>query len=256
MSVLKPVHYLQSRWLQGVLMWNSMLQVLLLFASFAVQILRWQSSHTPPTPAPPPKRRASKRSKTQQQESTTASAATGTATAPGKAEVVLTLKSPSEEPAALAVLSSLYGVKPIPELLSELSQGQQLQAAVLADLWQVPDVSTAVVEGLTPAVSKSASGLSEDATKYLMRLGAYPAFLMPLIKSSVQSASSRLQRAANNAAATQVLVGLLGDLEAVWGSAELRELLLGLPVDAMVALLSSDELQVGATTRWRSDSFC
>jgi hypothetical protein len=50
---------------------------------------------------------------------------------PGRLE--LQLQDASELQAALAVLQSLYAVKPLPELLSELSQEQQLQAAVLAD---------------------------------------------------------------------------------------------------------------------------
>jgi hypothetical protein len=37
----------------------------------------------------------------------------------------------------------MYLVSPLPELLLELSSEQQLQAAVLADQWQVPNVSTA-----------------------------------------------------------------------------------------------------------------
>jgi hypothetical protein len=45
----------------------------------------------------------------------------------------LELQDASEQQAALAVLQSLYAVKPLHTLLSELSQEQQLQAAVLAD---------------------------------------------------------------------------------------------------------------------------
>ncbi len=40
------------------------------------------------------------------------------------------------------------------------------------------------------------------------------------------------------------LVAVLGDLDEVWADKELREVLLGLPVDGMELLLSSDRLQV------------
>lgn len=49
-------------------------------------------------------------------------------------QVVLTLQDAAQEPAARAVLAFLYD-KPLPELLSGLSQEQQLSVAVLADMW-------------------------------------------------------------------------------------------------------------------------
>jgi hypothetical protein len=58
---------------------------------------------------------------------------------------VLELQDQSEEAAALTVLQSLYGTAPLEQLLAQLRQEQLLQAAVLADKWQVPDVSTAAV---------------------------------------------------------------------------------------------------------------
>lgn len=68
-------------------------------------------------------------------------------------EVVLTLQDAEQLPAAMAVLAALYAVKPLPELLAELSDVQQLQAALLADMWQV---------GTCPVVARLA--LSQHVT--------------------------------------------------------------------------------------------
>ena len=58
----------------------------------------------------------------------------------------------------------------------------------------------------------------------MLGLQAYPSCLQPLVQ--------------------HVLLSMLGDLEAVWGNAELQEVLLGLPLPHMELLLSRDELQV------------
>jgi hypothetical protein len=137
----------------------------------------------------------------------------------------LELQDASEQPAALAVLQSLYAVKPLPELLSELSQEQQLQAAVLADKWQVPNISRAAAELLVKAANTP--GALEDAVQdRLLETEALPDCLQPLLKS--------------------VLLSLLGDLEGVWADAGLRDKLLRLPLHAMELLLFCDELKV----RW------
>jgi len=72
----------------------------------------------------------------------------------------LVLQHPSQEPVAMAVLAALYGVSVEAD---ERSQEQLLQAAVLADMWQIPDVATAAV-GLLLDAAKG-PGLSEAATK-------------------------------------------------------------------------------------------
>jgi hypothetical protein len=135
----------------------------------------------------------------------------------------LELQDASQQQAALAVLQSLYVVKPLPELLSDLSQEQQLQAAVLADMWQVPYVSCAAARLLADALN-TADGLADAVQQRILQGPPLPDCLQPLLKC--------------------VLLSSLGDLEAVWADAGLREQLLGLPLPAMELLLSNDELKV------------
>lgn len=151
-------------------------------------------------------------------------------------QLVLVLQDASEEAAALAVLSALYGVKPLPELINSLSQEQQLQAAVLADMWAVPEVSTAAAEALEKAVESTSAGLSDEATSRLLGMAAVPSCLQPLLK--------------------QVLLSKYGDLEAVWQDAELQKQLLHLPLQAMELLLSCDELVVSGTARVVASGAC
>jgi hypothetical protein len=125
--------------------------------------------------------------------------------------------------AALAVLSSLYAVKPLPQLLSELSQEQQLQAAVLADKWQVPNVSSAAAQLLVVAAN-TPGALAETVKHSMLAVAALPDCLQPLQQS--------------------VLLSLLCDLEAVWADAGLRDRLLRLPLHTMELLLSSSQLKV------------
>jgi hypothetical protein len=141
----------------------------------------------------------------------------------GKAQLVLELQDASWQPAALVVLSSMYLVKPLPELLSELPPEQQLQAAVLADQWQVPNVSTAAVQLLGDAL-KSEGEEAETVKQQLLQHQALPECLQPLLKST--------------------LLLMLRDLEAVWADPHLQEQLLGLSLHSMQLLLSCDELQV------------
>ena len=137
---------------------------------------------------------------------------------------MLALQDASEQPAALVVLKALYAVKPLPELLSELSQEQQLQAALLADMWQVPDVSTAAVR-LLKAAAGTQAGLSEAVRKEVLGLQAIPACLQPLVQ--------------------HVALTVLGDRgEAVWSDAALQEVLVGLPLPVMEVLLACGKLQV------------
>jgi hypothetical protein len=134
----------------------------------------------------------------------------------------LELQDASEQEAALAVLQSLYAVKPLPELLSELSQEQQLQAALLADQWAVPHVSSTAAHLLANAV-KADGGLSAVVQQRLLQ-HQLPDCLELLLKS--------------------VLLSLFGDLEAVWADPSLQDTLLGLPLHAMELLLSCNELKV------------
>ena len=140
-----------------------------------------------------------------------------------RTEIELELQDTSEQEAALAVLQSLYAVKPLPELLAELSQEQQLQAAVLADKWAVPHISSAAAQLLVNAV-KADGGLATAVQQRVLQDSVLPECLQPVLKS--------------------VLLALLGDLEAVWADHRLQDTLLGLPLHAMELLLSCDELKV------------
>jgi hypothetical protein len=139
-----------------------------------------------------------------------------------KPRLVLTLQDAAEEPAAVAVLAALYSVKPIPELLSELPQEQQLHAALLADMWQVPGVSTAAVKLLVDAASAD-QGLSEAAYKQFLQLHAPPTCLLPLFDVLVKLLAAQ-QRTDPQSEATmkRVLLSVLGDLEEVLADPPLR----------------------------------
>jgi hypothetical protein len=98
--------------------------------------------------------------------------------------VHLTLQTPDQEPAALAVLSALYFVKPLPELLAELPQHQLLHAAVLADMWQVPAVPAAAVQLLTAAAAaqlSDSSGFTAAFVDQCCAMQHHPRCLLPLL---------------------------------------------------------------------------
>jgi len=97
----------------------------------------------------------------------------------------LVLQHPSQEPAAIAVLAALYGVSVEAD---ELSQEQLLQAAVLADMWQIPGVATAAVQLLVNAAM--GPGLSEAAAKAFLDLEAIPNCLLPLFSAVVSSGTA------------------------------------------------------------------
>jgi len=178
----------------------------------AVQVLRWQSKSTQPSSTSRKRARGS-----------ASSAKASNTDAGARWQLAITLPDEQQVPAAMAVLAALYGVKPIPELLSELTQEQQLHAAVLADMWQIDAVSTGAAKLLMSA-AQSSDGLPASASELLLSMAAYPDCLAPLVQV--------------------VLLDKLGDVEAVWGDAELRKLLLGLSLAAMELLLASDALKV------------
>jgi len=183
----------------------------------AVQVVRWESSST----------QTSQNSHKRMRSSACADASN--THAGSRRQLVITLPEEHQVPAAMAVLAALYGVKPVPELLSELTQEQQLHAALVADMWQIDAVSTNAAQLLERA-AQSLDGLSAAASKQLLSMTAYPDCLEALVQV--------------------VLLDKLGDVEAVWGDAELQELLLGLPLAAMELLPASDELKV------RLDLYC
>jgi hypothetical protein len=161
----------------------------------------------------------------------------------------LELQDASEEAAALTVLQSLYAVAPLQKLLAPLRQEQLLQAAVLADKWQVPDVSTAAVRAL------QAKDLSPDVLQQFLQLPAVPAFLLPLL-GPVSSACMGDEGPGAGMAegAKRLLLSVLGDLEEVMGDAALKKALLALPLPAMELLLSSDDLKVRFRCTWCAPS--
>jgi hypothetical protein len=135
----------------------------------------------------------------------------------------LELQDSSEQEAALAVLQSLYAVKPLPELLSDLTQEHQLQAAVLADKWQVPHVSSAAAQ-LLAAAANTPGALTDAVQQRVLSADALPDCLQPLLKN--------------------VLLSMFGDLEAVWADAQLLQQLWNVSLPAMELLLSCNELKV------------
>lgn len=114
---------------------------------------------------------------------------------------MLTLEDADQQPAALAVLQALYYVQPGSGLLTELTQEQQLQTVVLADMWRVPGVgaAAAAADALTALATDQ---LSEAVTQKLMCMQAVPGDLEPLLQ--------------------KVVLPLLGDLEAAWADEALQ----------------------------------
>lgn len=179
--------------------------------------------------------------------------AAGAAAAAGssKPRLVLTLQHADHQPAAIAVLQSLYAVKPIPQLLSELPQELQLHAALLADVWQLPEVSTAAVQALVQSY-ESGNGLSAAAHEQFLQLEAMPTFLLPLTQKVLAGLAQQQTKAAQ-VTLRRMLLSVLGDLEEVWADSALRDTLMGLPLPAVATLLRSDHLKVrvvGRRERW------
>ena len=159
-------------------------------------------------------------------------------------QLVLTLQDPDEEPAATALLATLYGVKPVNELLGALSQEQQLQAALLADMWQMPAVSTAAVQLLVEAAGSDGNGLTAALQNRFNYLDAHPTCLLPLLKGVVAAGLQSGNSPAQRIGVKRLLLSVLGDLEEVWRDEQLHKALLELPLAAMEQLLSFDELKV------------
>lgn len=134
------------------------------------------------------------------------------------------------------MLQVLYAVKSLPELLSERSQEQLLQVALLADMWQIPKVSTAAVDVLA-----STASMTDTAVDMFLSLQAHPACILPLLKSLPPTCFEAAGQ--HTVKAKHILLSNFGDLEAVWADPALQEVLLGLRLPAMDLLLSFDELK-------------
>jgi hypothetical protein len=149
---------------------------------------------------------------------------TARSTQHAKKQVIVPLPDVSYETAAQAVLAGMYQVEPWSKLLADLTPQQQVQAAVLADMWQLPAATEAAV-GLLQSAAVDTDKLS-GVQEQLLSLAAVPDCLLPLFE--------------------QALLSKYGDLEAVWDPANdaLQKSLLRLPLHAMRLLLASDKLQV------------
>jgi hypothetical protein len=133
----------------------------------------------------------------------------------------------------------MYAVEPLGQLLAKLRQEQLLQAAMLADKWQVPDVSTAAVRALQDDT------LSRELLQQFVQLPAVPTFLLPMLGAVLRACIRDSGAGAGMTEdAKRLLLSVLGDLEEVLGDAALREALLALPLRAMKLLLSCDGLMV------------
>jgi hypothetical protein len=124
----------------------------------------------------------------------------------------------------MAVLAGLYQVKPLPELLADLNPQQQVQAADLADRWEMPATHKVTVEVLN-ATTGTADRLSA-VLEGVLSLEGVQETMVPLFE--------------------RALLSKYGNLEAVWapGNASLQDSLLALPLSAMELLLASDKLKV------------
>ena len=149
----------------------------------------------------------------------------------------------------MAVLSGLYMVKPWLKLLADLTPQQQVQAAVLADMWQLPAASEAAVEVLQ-AAGDSADRLAA-VLEQLLGLEAVPDCLLPVFEHSWKALLRKFSELSAVPQSTrtlleQVLLSKYGDLEAVWApeGVSLQNSLMALPLYAMELLLASDKLKV------------
>jgi hypothetical protein len=150
----------------------------------------------------------------------------------------------------MAVLAGLYLVQPWPTLLADLTPQQQVHAAVLADMWQLPAASDAAVAVLQ-APTNSDHTLSAVLDQ-LLSMTAVPDCLVAVLEYSWKALLSKYRILAAVPASVlpvieRVLLSKYGDLEAVWtpGGASLQESMLALPLYAMELLLASDKLKVG-----------
>jgi hypothetical protein len=130
-------------------------------------------------------------------------------------QLVLTLDSEHQLPAAEAVVDALYATKPLPELLGELTHEQQLHVAMLADMWLLPKLCRSTVWELQVALARHGQ-LSAAATQQLYSLQAVPDCVLPLLRSMAQQ---------------------LGDLQAAWADPELKATILSMSVPVFRILL-------------------
>jgi hypothetical protein len=148
----------------------------------------------------------------------------------------------------------MYGV---PNALLALQQHQLVDAVILADKIGASTVAGQIVQMLRTAAATTVEGSSLTAAtlEALASLQAWPTCLLPLLPvvlfTHCWCVSSIADLAAITAADTgsrvqRMLLAVLGDLEAAWRDKQLQELLLELPLPALVLLLGSDQLRVAS----------
>jgi hypothetical protein len=127
----------------------------------------------------------------------------------------------------------------------------QTPLQLVGDIWQIPWVTTAAVQ-LLVQMAKADAGLTAAAY-----VGSFSCAPSPTSCCRCFSRWWRVQQGAHcgrpavsaqfQPTIKRVLLSVLGDLEAVWADSALRDTLLALPLPAMAALLSCNDLKVSGS---------
>jgi hypothetical protein len=162
-----------------------------------------------------------------------------------------------------------------PTIADNLSQQQLLQLMMLADLFGVPKVLAAAAAALAAVLA--AGQLDWDTALQLLQLPqscvlqpdfravhepAVSRMMQPDFRAAHEPAVSRMMhpdfRAAHEPAVSRMMQQL-GDLEKVWASDALQQLLLALPFDVLLQLLQHEDTRVATENtvvftiqRWHS----
>jgi hypothetical protein len=169
--------------------------------------------------------------------------------------------------AAESVLAAMYDLSGSSSLapLDALTDTQLLQAVMIADMVQLEATSAQAASLLAKATDLSAA-----VQQQYMALPSWPQQLLPLfpamaagqpllevvstwlrhIGSQADSSLEELQQASLAQEMQAILLQQLGELDHVWSDRQLTDLLLQLPLPAMLLLLSAQDLKVWAVY-WR-----
>lgn len=155
----------------------------------------------------------------------------------------LLLDDREQQPAALAVIASMYCV----DAVSSLQQDQLPYAVQYADLLQLDSAAEKAV-GLLSAAADSAVGLQEATLAVLAAFKAWPDSMLRLLPKiaklaeEVEDEFSRSAAGCYNHHVRRMLTATLGKLEDAWQQPHLMQMLLQLPLPAMQLLLSAGGL--------------
>jgi hypothetical protein len=149
----------------------------------------------------------------------------------------------------MAVLAGLYSTQLATGMLQALPQEQLLQAAIIADMLQAGEVTSLAI-GQLLAAQGSTEGWSLAAVQEYLRLRVLPSCLLPFFCHVMSAACGKHKASVTAQDRSSCLLRVLGDLEQVWASKELQDVLLGLPLAVVRELLSRTELEVGLSP-WR-----